>query len=131
MISSHNKKCDIGPQQYGCTLTFLKDQVTHYWTNSGIDESCLGLGGLKVICGNEKENELKNWIVENEIDVLGIQEVGINWSNCKRNASQRNRMKFHGWEFTRMLSSHNNKCDIVTQQYGGTLTSLNDQVTHY
>ena len=42
MISSHNKKCDIGTQQYGGTLTFLKDQVTHYWTNSGIDESGLG-----------------------------------------------------------------------------------------
>ena len=23
------------------------------------------IGELKVICGNEKENELKNWIVEN------------------------------------------------------------------
>ena len=53
------------------------------------------IGGLKVICGNEKENELKNWIVENGIDVLGIQEVGINWSNCKGNVSLRNRMKFH------------------------------------
>ena len=66
-----------------------------------------------------------------KIDVLGIQDVGINWSNCKVHDSLRNRMKFHGWEFSRMILSHNKKCDIGTQQYGGTLTFLKDQVTYY
>ena len=80
--------------------------------------------------GNEKEYELKKWIMEKEIDVCGLQEIGINWRNCRGKGSIRERMKYHGWEYSRMVSSYNKNCEIGRHQYGGTMTFMKDQITH-
>ena len=36
------------------------------------------IGGLGIIPGNQKEEELKTWIVNSEVDIIGLQELNIN-----------------------------------------------------
>ena len=42
------------------------------------------IGGLRIENGNSKEYDLKKWITEEDIDILGIQEMGMNWENCRK-----------------------------------------------
>ena len=88
------------------------------------------IGGLKVVPGNDKEDELKNWIVKKEIDIVGIQEVNINWKNCRGKHSLAERMKTPAWEFVKTAKAYN-KHDIATRsQCGGTMMICRDQITH-
>ena len=64
-----------------------------------MDESLIrivsrNIGGLRVEIGNMKEDELKSWIVNKEIDICGIQEMGINWANCRGRSTLTERLKF-------------------------------------
>ena len=68
--------------------------------------------------------------MEKEIDVCGFQEIGINWRNCRGKGSLRERMKYHGWEYSRIVASYNKNCEIGKHQYGGTMTFMKDQITH-
>ena len=68
--------------------------------------------------------------MEKEIDVCGFQEIGINWRNCRGKGSLRERMKYHGWEYSRIVASYNKNCEIGKHKYCGTMTFMKDQITH-
>ena len=89
------------------------------------------IGGLGVKPGNAKEDELKNWIGKKQIDIIGIQEVNINWKKCRGKYSLGERMKTPSWEYVRTSGSYNKHDTDTMSQWGGTLTVCKDQMTHY
>jgi len=99
-----------------------------------MDESLIrivsrNIGGLRVEIGNMKEDELKSWIVNKEIDICGIQEMGINWENCRGRSTLTERLKFSGWEFSKVVASHNKHCLIGRSQHGGTATFISNNTS--
>ena len=88
------------------------------------------IGGIKLFPGNEKENELKQWINKTELDIIGIQEVNVNWSLCKGNETLFERFRNTPWEYTKLISAHNIHEQVSRFQSGGTITLARDQITH-
>ena len=69
---------------------------------------------------NSKERELKDWMVEKEIDCIGLQETNVFWKKCQDRAQFRERMRHHEWEFVRTATSYNKHEYTALNQYGGT-----------
>ena len=65
------------------------------------------IGGLRIVPDNSKEREMKEWMVRNEIDCIGIQETNVYWKKCHDRAQFRERMRHHEWEFVRTATSFN------------------------
>ena len=80
--------------------------------------------------GNPKEDELKNWIANRNIDVIGIQETNVNWSKCKNQDRFSERIRNPTWEFSRYSVAHNKHNSKYKHQYGGCVSLAIDQVTH-
>ena len=78
------------------------------------------IGGLGVVAGNSKERELKNWMVANEVDCIGIQETNVFWKKCRDKAQFRERMRHHEWDFVRTATSYNKHEFTALNQFGGT-----------
>ena len=82
------------------------------------------IGGLLVKLNNKKELDLKNWIKEKDIDIIGIQEPNINWSRCNQNERFTYRMRSMNWRFLRGATSHNKHFDSHSKSmFGGTITA--------
>lgn len=98
-------------------------------------EGCLrfvsrNIGGLRLSVGNEKELELKQWLTNNSVDCIGIQETNINWLVCGDTEFFSERMKYVGFEFTRTTTSHNKHAGKRKYLHGGTAVMCHDQLTH-
>ena len=87
------------------------------------------IGGLLVKLNNKKELDLKNWIKEKGIDIMGIQEANINWSRCSQNERFTHRMKSMNWRFMKGSTSHNKHFDSHSKSmFGGTITLAVEEV---
>ena len=78
------------------------------------------IGGLGIKAGNSKERELKEWIVDNDIDCLGLQETNVFWKKCNDKSQFRERMRHHKWDFVRTSTAFNKHEFTSLNQFGGT-----------
>lgn len=85
---------------------------------------------LRVVAGNPKEDELKSWIVNKNIDLIGIQEVNINWNKCNNKYRFSERIRNPAWEFARYSVAFNKHDKKYRHQYGGCISLGVEQVIH-
>ena len=84
--------------------------------------------GIKLIKNNQKEIYLKNWIKLREIDILGVQEVNVNWSRMEQEDRALSRMKSMNWTYITGATSHNKHEKRHKFQYGGTMSLTFEEV---
>ena len=108
------------------TKSLHTDDETEPWGDSLIvkDDSTIRIvskqiGGLGITVGNSKERELKNWIIENEIDCIGLQETNVFWKKCNDKSQFRERMRHHKWDFVRTSTAFNKHEFTAFNQFGG------------
>ena len=110
MITKSNNSED--EEAWGDKLEMREDNVVRIVSKQ--------IGGLGVVAGNSKERELKNWMVANEVDCIGIQETNVFWKKCRDKAQFRERMRHHEWDFVRTATSYNKHEFTALNQFGGT-----------
>ena len=89
------------------------------------------IGGLGIIPGNQKEEELKTWIVNSEVDIIGLQELNINIMQCRDRERIGERMKTPAWEHYRVTTGHNKHYSGKKKHlYGGTMMLAQGQHCH-
>ena len=86
--------------------------------------------GLGLQAGNPKEDELKSWIVNKNIDLIGIQEINVNWNKCNNKNRFSERIRNPAWEFARYSVAFNKHDKKYRHQYGGCISLGVEQVTH-
>ena len=91
------------------------------------------IGGLRLMVNNEKELHLKEWIKQQQVDLIGVQETNINWSLCSDRERPLKRFQSQNWSIFRGSSSHNkhDKKRKKKTQYGGTLSLAFEKTATY
>ena len=87
------------------------------------------IGGLGRRVLNAKEIHLKQWMKEKEVDIIGLQELNINWSLCDQRERPLQRFKSLDGEWVRGSSSHNKNEIRKKHQFGGTLSLVMNEAT--
>ena len=80
----------------------------------------LNANNMRVTSKNYKQDSLKRWIHENDIDIIGIQEVGIATHMIQRRDTLYERMKDLRWTKIKISAANNVHEKISRAQYGGT-----------
>ena len=80
--------------------------------------------------GNPKEEELKSWLVNKHIDLVGLQEINITWNKCRNQDRFSERIRNPAQEFARYSVAYNKHDKQYRHQYGGCISLGIDQVTH-
>lgn len=89
------------------------------------------IGGLGICAGNSKEEHLKQWIVNSEIDCIGIQEHNINIKQYRDKERISERMKSAAWEFFRISTGYNKHHERDNKHlFGGTIVLTQGQFCH-
>ena len=65
------------------------------------------IGGLGIHAHNTKEEHLKEWIVNSDIDCIGLQEININVKHCQYRDRISERMKCAAWKFFKVSTGYN------------------------
>ena len=85
------------------------------------------IGGIGLMADNSKERELKTWMVEKEVDCIGLQETNVYWGKCRDKAQFRESMRHNKWNFVRTATSYNRQEFTAKNQFGGTaMVAVND-----
>lgn len=74
--------------------------------------------GLGIVAGNHKEDELKAWIVNRDIDIIGIQEPNVNWYKCKIRDRFSERIRSPEWEYVKYSVAFNRHDTQFKHQFG-------------
>lgn len=77
---------------------------------------CLGLPSI----GNVKQNNLKDWLVRNEVDIVGWQEIGLAQHMLPKHERLAERIRDYRRRQIRVASSNNCYESIERFQWGGT-----------
>ena len=93
---------------------------------TGQNIGCLGVRSF----GNQKQEQGKNWLIKNSVDVCCWQELGIALHMLKHQERIQERMKDYRWTRTRISASNNRHESIDKLQFGGTMTmAVNETAT--
>ena len=93
---------------------------------TGQNIGCLGVRSF----GNQKQEQGKNWLIKNSVDVCCWQELGMALHMLKHQERIQERMKDYRWTRTRISASNNRHESIDKLQFGGTMTmSVNETAT--
>lgn len=89
------------------------------------------IGGIGIHAHNTKEEYLKEWIVNSNIDCIGLQELNVNLKQCNYRDRMSERMKCAAWEFYKIATSYN-KHHVGKQKhlFGGTMIMTHGQLCH-
>jgi len=79
---------------------------------------------------NPKQDHAKNWILQNEVDILGWQETGVAFHLLPRRKRLSERMRDIRWNKFRISASNNKHENAEVFQYGGTAVMAFDEAAH-
>ena len=117
------KKRKLQHRTFGDHLTFKsKDTVRIVSQNV----NCIGISTQN----NYKIEEAKNWMLQNEVDIVGWQETGIAFHTLPKYEKLPERIKDIRWKKVRISSSNNKHETLQKFQYGGTAVISFDEVAH-
>ena len=111
---------------YNITLLVSKTQRTFGERMCPLEEGIVRVASINVNClgvfsqSNAKQDLLKEWIHENEISILGIQEMGIAMHMVPSYDKMIERMRDLRWTKHCVSSASNIHESITKAQYGGT-----------
>ena len=89
------------------------------------------IGGLGKFAGNTKEEYFKEWIINSEIDCIGVQEHNLNLRVCTDKDRISERMKTVAWEFFKVVSGYNKHHTGSNRHlFGGTMVLTQGQFCH-
>ena len=88
--------------------------------------NCLGLHTNS----RYKSDILKEWLLQNNVDVCGLQETGIAQHMLKRHEKIAERMRDHRRDNIRMSSVNNRHESVEKLQFGGTAVFAYDYISH-
>ena len=101
-----------------------KDKETYRIASNNI--GCLGLETI----GNHKQYRLKDWIVKAEVDLLGIQEVGLAFHMFQKHERLAERMRDYRRNQIRCVAANNKHESIDKFQWGGTAIVAYDMLAN-
>lgn len=87
---------------------------------------CLGMDSI----GNSKQNSLKDWLVQNEVDIVGWQEIGLAQHMFQKHERLAERLRDYRRKQIRVSSSNNKHEAIEKFQWGGTATIAYDTLAN-
>ena len=88
--------------------------------------NCLGIKAKN----NSKQERLINWLIQNEIDIIGLQEVGIAFHLVPPHLKLKERIQDPRWNKIRICNSNNKHENINRFQYGGTAVATFNEAVH-
>ena len=88
--------------------------------------NCIGISNYN----NYKLEEAKSWLLQNEIDIVGWQEVGIAFHILPKYERLAERIKDIRWKKIRSITSNNKHESVNKTQYGGTAVMSFDEAAH-
>ena len=120
---SKQKKKKLQHRTFGDHLT-IKSKDTVRIVSQNVN--CIGTS----IQNNYKIEEAKNWLLQNEVDIVGWQETGIAFHTLPKHERLSERIKDIRWKKIRISSSNNKHESLQKLQYGGTTVISFDEVAH-
>lgn len=87
---------------------------------------CLGLEAI----GNQKQNTLKDWIAKKDIDIIGMQEIGISNHMLPKHERIAERIRDYRRSQIRVVAANNKNENIDKFQWGGTTTIAYDMLAN-
>ena len=84
----------------------------------GQNIGCLGVRSF----GNHKQDHVKEWLINNSVDICCWQELGISLHMLHHQDRIQERLRDHRWNKLRISASNNRHESIDKLQFGGTLT---------
>ena len=118
-----NKKINSIAKTFGDHLT-EKDDGSIRIVSQNIN--CIGVNQF---C-NQKEERAKDWLIQNNVDITGWQELGVAFHMLPSAKRLSNRMQDIRWNKIRVSSSNNKHESTNTFQYGGTSVMAFDEAAH-
>lgn len=128
------KKKDNNENSYSICASTTTSGRTFGEDMEPLDEDMVRIASLNVnnlgvkSYSNVKQEALKQWIFDNEIGVIGIQEVGIAFHRQKKYDSLYERMRDIRWKRIKISQANNIRENIEISQYGGTAILAYDEI---
>ena len=88
--------------------------------------NCLGVRNSN----NSKQDRAINWLINNEVDIIGWQELGIAFHLLPYSHRLAARLKDPRWMKQRVSSNNNKHENVEKFQYGGTSLAAFDEAAH-
>lgn len=85
---------------------------------------CLGIHSF----GNGKQSKGIEWLIQNQVDIVTWQEIGVAFHMQQRCDKMRERMRDPRWQKARVISANNKHESIDNKQFGGTSVMSVDSV---
>ena len=98
------------------------------------DDNCIRLVSQNIGClgihsfGNGKQSKAIQWLIQNQVDIVAWQEIGIAFHMQQRCDRMRERMRDPRWQKVRVVSANNKHESIDNKQFGGTSVMAVDSV---
>ena len=122
-MSSRDRRRKHGSRTFGDSLLEKEDSTIRIVSQN---INCIGVSTHN----NPKQEQIKSWLIENAVDIIGWQETGVSFHMVSKNRRLPERMKDPRWTKQR-TSSYNNTHERVSRfQYGGTAVMTVDEAAH-
>ena len=121
----------------GTNRVLNRREPKEYWgnkqskkENKNIRVSFVNINGIGPWAKSEKSEEIRKYMISSAVDVMGISEVGVNWSKVHNVHTLWERTK--KWFHTRRIGVSYNTTQTITGrlQQGGTATLVAGEVAH-
>ena len=87
---------------------------------------CLGLESI----ANHKQNSFKDWLIQHEVDLVGLQEIGLAQHMLQKHERVAERFRDYRRKQIRVSTSNNKHESIEKFQWGGTATIAFDMLAN-
>ena len=119
--ATSTERCKSITEMYG---NAMKPKHSDHIRLIGQNIGCLGVRSF----GNQKQEQGKNWLIQNNVDICCRQEIVISLHMLKHQERIQERMKDYRWSKTRMSTANNKHESIDKLQFGGTVTMAVNEV---
>ena len=106
--------------------TVLAESVDVGDTLKSKDDNCIRIVSQNIGClgvhsfGNGKQAKAIQWLIQNRVDIVAWQEIGIAFHMQQRCDRMRERMRDPRWHKVRVVTANNKHEAIDNKQFGGT-----------
>ena len=124
---------DINEVEYELMPTVGRSQRIFGESMTALEDDSMRLVSLNInnigiqSYNNSKQDMLKNWIYENEVSIIGLQEVGVAMHLVPKYDRLQERMRDLRWKKIKISQANNTNENVEKSQYGGTAIIAYDE----